>query len=125
VSCQFSPDALNVKRQVIRVLQQAGVIKRILVREKHVVHFPEPALRRRGLSDLRGVLPMRMDFQHREMAERHAQLVPQRFHQSVNDWLRGAAIWTFEIAVLDQRNRSRAWPSDVIVCAHRLAESVA
>src|SRR5207302_1299193 len=44
VSCQFSPDVLNVKRQVIRVLQQAGVIKRILVREKHVVHFPEPAL---------------------------------------------------------------------------------
>ncbi len=125
VTFQLSADALRVQPQGKRVLHQTGVIKRILVRKKHVVHFPELALSRRGLSDLRGVLPMRMDLQHREMPERHAQLVPERIHQSGNDWLRGAAIWAFEIAVLHQRNHSRPGPTNVITCADRLAESVA
>ena len=124
VACQFSSDPFGVKAQVSHVLQQTGVIKRMLVCEKYVVHFPELALRCRGLGDLRGVLPMRMDLCHREMAERHAQLVSERFPQSGDDWLGGAAIWAFEIAVLDQRNRRGPAPPDVIACAERLAESV-
>src|SRR6202158_6646089 len=122
VTCQLSPDAVSIERQVSRVVHQTGVIKRILVREEQVVHFPELALSRRGLGDLRGVLPVRMDLRQREMTEGHAQLAPDGFHQSGDDWLRRAAIGAFEIAVLHERNRGRPRPPDVIARADRLAE---
>ena len=97
----------------------------MLVCEKCVVHFPELALSCGGLGDLRGMLRMRMDRRHREMAERHTELVPERFHQSGHNWLRSAAVWAFEIAVLYQRNRGGPRASDVIFRVHRLTESVA
>jgi hypothetical protein len=99
---ELSRDPLCIEPQASRVAQQTGIIERVLVREHCVVHFPEHALRSRGLGNLCGILPVRVDLPHGEVAERKAQLVPERFSQCRDDGLCRAAIRAFEIAVLHE-----------------------
>jgi len=99
---ELSLDPICIEPKTNGVPQQTGIVERVLVREQCVAHLPEQTSRSRGLGNLRGVLPMRVDLAHGEVAERKAQLVPERFSQCRNDRLCRAAIRAFEIAVLHE-----------------------
>jgi hypothetical protein len=67
-----------------------------------VVHFPELALSSRGLCHFGGVPRVWMDLAEREVAKGNAELFPQRFDQSSNDWLCSAAVRALEVAILHE-----------------------
>src|SRR6516165_1692065 len=81
------------------------------------------SLGRGRLGNLRGMLRVRMDLAHREMAECEAELVPERPLQSTDNIQCSAAVRTFEVAIFDQRDQRRARSADVVVRAYWIEES--
>ncbi len=64
-----------------------------------------------------------MDLAHREVAEGEAELISERLLQCIDDIHCSAAVRTFKVAVLDQRDHRRARSADVVVRTYRGLES--
>jgi hypothetical protein len=87
------------------------------------MHVPEAALRSGGLGNFRRVLRVRVNRAHREVTKSERELIPERLLQSIDDFDSGAAIRTFEVAVLHKCKSGCFWPANVIARRHRLNQS--
>jgi len=81
-------------------------------------------LRSRGFGNLSGVLRVRVNVAHGEVAERKTELVPKRFSQCRNDRDGRAAIRAFEVAVLYERNWGGPPAANVITLGDWFSELV-
>src|SRR5213076_488775 len=104
---------LGVEPQLFRVADQIFRGEGVLMLEEQIVHLPEGALFRRSLGRLRRDLPMGMDVAQRQMPPDvpHVAELPQEL---ADDGLGPAAVWTLEVAVLDQRDECLPRASEMI-----------
>jgi hypothetical protein len=76
-------------------------IKRLLILEQQIVHFPKPILGAGALSSFRRRFGVRMYLREGEVAEHKPQPVAHNILNFFQDQMRGAAVWTFIVPVLD------------------------
>jgi hypothetical protein len=117
-------DSPGVNAHVSRVSEQILVRECILVLKKHVVHRPEvPRMLRRGrLGGLCRARRMRMVLRESEMPEDEPKIVPHVSQDSRNDGVRHSAIRAFEVAILQEGERSVLEPPYVVVLMHRVIQ---
>src|ERR1039457_1337946 len=82
---------------------QVAVIERLLPVEQQLVHVPEPALQRGGLSRGRRGEGVRVDAGQREMPEREPHVPAQLLFDLLDRMERLPRVWALVIAVLDDQ----------------------
>ena len=107
-------EADEIERDETGVGQQVRVVERVLMLEQRVVHFPECALRRRGLGRFGRVLRVRVARRHREMPEHEPHVIGREPLQLLDDRMRLTAVRAFEIAILEHRDRRIGWSPDMV-----------
>src|SRR5688572_3242541 len=95
-------------------------LKTRLMSEEQVVHLPEPSLRSRRFCRLCRNQRMRVDLFDWKVAEYNPYTLGEAPEQQRNSGRCLLAVRTFEIAVLDDRNRRAARAADVVIVSHRI-----
>src|ERR1700730_5113949 len=108
-------EGLDLQAESGGVLVEMLITKSTLMLEELVVHLPEPALVRRGLSRLRRMLCVRVDLTQGKVPVHKANLITQLALHSPDDVIRDAAVGTFKVGVLQQRHRGCLRTLDVIL----------
>jgi hypothetical protein len=96
------------------VTGEVGGAELILVRQQHVVHLPECALRAGRLRCLRRELGVWVEVGQREVPPDEPQIVAEGFQQPAKDPLGPAAVGALEVAVLNERDRRGLRSADVV-----------
>ena len=78
------------------------------------MHIPELALGRGRLRGLGGELRVGMHVIEREVAPDVAKVVVEGGEQLADDGLCLPAVWTLEVAVLDERHHRFLWPANPV-----------
>src|SRR6266508_4585723 len=116
-------EAFEVESELLGVAHQIRRAERALVAEQEIVHFPEGPLVGRGFGGFRGELGARADVVQRQMAPDVADVHPRAqlaaeaaeiAEELPDDWFRPPAVRAFEVAVLDNRDRSVDRPTHVV-----------
>src|ERR1051325_7527138 len=91
---------VDIKLDVFAVTRKIAVLKRLLMREQLVVHFPEFSL-----SCGTGSQRMRMSFHGWKVSKDKAQIFTQPFLHFLDYRISSTAMNTFKVAVFEQRHR--------------------
>jgi hypothetical protein len=89
-----------------------------LILEQQIMHGPEAVLLSGGFRSFCGKLCMRVFLDQRKVPVHEPHMVGESSVQSTNEKVRLPAVGTFEIAVGNNGNRSRAAPHHMIVRQH-------
>src|SRR5829696_951119 len=98
---QLALDSFCVESKQRCVASQLDILERILVLEQDIVHFPEGALRARGLGHFRRMLGVRMNLRERKVPKYKAQLIAEPALHLFHDRIRASAIRTLEIPIFN------------------------
>jgi hypothetical protein len=96
----------------------------MLVPQQHIMHLPEPVLRRGGFRSVRCGARVRMDLRKRKVTKDEAKHVAQLALDRFDDRVCDAAVYTFEVTVLDHCDGSAIAPLDMISRADRPDHSI-
>ena len=91
-------------------VEQAPLVQTLLVFKKQTLHRPELALRGCGFRCFGGKLGVRMRFPHGIVTEDVTHPVAEMWEQDLQCAVSLTAHRTFEVAVLDDRDRCRSGP---------------
>jgi hypothetical protein len=108
----LSLEAVHVEAQFVGVVTEVHRGELILVREEQLVHRPESTLSARRLGCLGCDLSVRMHVGKRKVAPHVTQILAEGEQQFAHDALGLAAVRTFVVAVLDERDRRVGPASD-------------
>src|SRR5688500_9653345 len=95
-------------------------LKPRLMSEEQIMHLPEPSLPSRCFCRLCRNQRMRVDLFEWKVAEYDPYTIGEAPEQQRNSGRCLLAVRTFEIAVLDDRDRRAARAADVVVVSHRI-----
>ena len=121
-SGELARNPLCIDPDARRVSQEVRVLERVLIVEKHVVHLPESPLRAGGFGCLRRVLSVGVRLRERKVPKHKSQVIAHATYHALNHRIGAAAIRTFEISVLDERNRSSCGTERMVAVAHRYCQ---
>ena len=110
------PEALDVEPKRRGVFAQMRGVQGLLRRQQPVVDLPEGTLVSGGLGGFGSHLSTHVDIVERQVAPDVAQLVSKGGQQLADDRLGLTAVWAFEVAVLDERDRGGVGAADVVAC---------
>jgi len=111
---KLASEAIDIQTQRGGVLDQIFEFERALMLKEHVMHRPERSLSTSGLCGLCGTLSVGMHLREGEMAVRQTQTVTEVTLHGLDDGVRLSAEGALVIPVLDQRDRGRLRPKDMI-----------
>lgn len=113
-------EAVDVEPQLLGATEEVVILQLVLTLEEEIVHLPETTLGAGRLCRPSSAFGEGMHVVAREVAKHEAEF-PRRFFQEPLDHVVGAAaVWAFELPILDERYRGGLSASKVIVLGDRL-----
>ena len=107
---QLAVEALHLQAQIFAYCEQLASLQRVAGARRCSRASPRTFPARRRLGGLRGVLGVRVDLRQREVAEYESQARAEAPLHLLDDRVGPAAVRTFVVAVLDQRDRRVGGP---------------